>query len=133
MFSIMCLYFTDFYKRFNLRLNVVNIYESYNIHALFIIFKLSFSVHHKSERRYRYVYLKKKKRTEKDLDMSKNCISNVLFWKVALVILVQAVPRIVDLSHRLNNAPLTWPGSPPPPPYQFTVIVRGFYENSWFV
>lgn len=47
--------------------------------------------------------------------MSKNCISNVLFWKVALVILVQAVPRIVDLSHRLNNAPLTWPGSPPPP------------------
>lgn len=57
----MCLYFTDFYKRFNLRLNVVNIYESHNIHALFIIFKLSFSVHVKSERRYRYVYLSKKK------------------------------------------------------------------------
>ncbi|XP_052682805.1 isatin hydrolase-like [Crassostrea angulata] len=60
--------------------------------------------------------------------MSKNCISNVLFWKVALVSLVQAVPRIVDLSHILNNASLTWPGNPP---YEFTVIVRGFYENSW--
>lgn len=62
--------------------------------------------------------------------MSKNCISNVFFWKVALVSLVQAVPRIVDLSHILNNASLTWPGNPP---YEFTVIVRGFYENSWFV
>lgn len=64
--------------------------------------------------------------------MSKNCISNVLFWKVALVILVQAVhvPIIVNLSHRLNNASLTWPGNPR---YKFTVLDRGFDENSWFV
>lgn len=73
----------------------------------------------------------KKKGEGKDLDMmSKNCISNVLFCMVALVSLVQAVPRIVDLSHRLNNASLTWPGNPP---YQFTLLYRGFYDNSWFV
>lgn len=57
----MCLYFIDFYKWFNLRLNVVNIYESYNIYVLFIIFKLSFFVYVKSERRYCYVYFLKKK------------------------------------------------------------------------
>lgn len=94
----------------------------------FIIFKIKLTC--TGERRYRYIDYKKKGEG-KDLDMmSKNCISNVLFCMVALVSLVQAVPRIVDLSHRLNNASLTWPGNPP---YQFTVLYRGFYDNSWFV
>lgn len=62
--------------------------------------------------------------------MSISCMSYVLFWKVALVSLVQAVPRIVDLSHKLNNASITWSGNPP---YQFTVMARGFCDNSWFV
>lgn len=60
---------------------------------------------------------------------SQNWNGCVLFL-ITTAIIVQAVPRIVDLSHKQNNDSITWPGNPP---YQFTVLDRGFYDNAWFV
>lgn len=52
----------------------------------------------------------------------------VLFLAVS-VVLVQAVPRIVDLSHIQSKDATTWPGNPS---YNFTILFRGFAEQYGF-
>nr|XP_034317591.1 isatin hydrolase isoform X3 [Crassostrea gigas] len=59
-----------------------------------------------------------------------------VFFLTASIALVQAAPRIVDLSHRQDGNSLTWPGNPS---YNFTQLFRGFaelygfwYENNHF-
>nr|XP_022309947.1 uncharacterized protein LOC111115481 [Crassostrea virginica] len=57
-------------------------------------------------------------------------VSHIACFVFLAASLVSGVPRIVDLSHKQNDASITWPGNPG---YNFTILFRGFDSyNSWF-